>query len=232
MDESDSFILNRFFDWLCHIEDSIGNDRFHQNRSSLENIGIRQLLVRQLNEYADAALAVDISPILSAQEWRERAEHARSVFLSVLLPGRTWSLGDIWTLLQRELAELRPIMIQALNRRLTPPGPDAPTGAPAATPRAAPTEEATGMAADDSAYRPAKEFLREPFGTYKSINKALKDNSWIRHRRPRRQRLEIHAGDWVQFLSERAADPLDQPAAIVDAVLAANDEKSKICARK
>src|SRR5262249_60067344 len=53
--------------------------------------------------------------------------------------------------------------------------------------------------ADDSAFRPAKEMLKEPFGTYKAINRALEDNPWIRRKSPSSNRLLIHAGDWSKF---------------------------------
>jgi hypothetical protein len=82
---------------------------------------------------------------------------------------------------------------------------------------------------DDSAYRPAKEMLLEPkFGTYKAINKALKANPWIRTRKPRKNRLLIHSGDWSKFANTQSPDPLDAPAAVVDAVLKSRQEQETI----
>lgn len=50
---------------------------------------------------------------------------------------------------------------------------------------------------DDSAYRPAKEFLGTQFPTHKRVLKALKDNPGIRRKWPRKNRLLIHIGDWL-----------------------------------
>ncbi len=72
---------------------------------------------------------------------------------------------------------------------------------------------------DDSAFRPAKEFLGEQFDTYGKLTAALERNPSIRNRKPSKQRLEIHAGDWLKFLNERAAeqiDSLDLSAELVD----------------
>jgi hypothetical protein len=81
-------------------------------------------------------------------------------------------------------------------------------------------------AEDESAYRPAKEFIDpERFPTFKAIRKALDQNEDIRHRRPiSRQtgkpvsnRLEIHAGDWHAFLkqAQAAPEPGELPAQLV-----------------
>jgi hypothetical protein len=109
------------------------------------------------------------------------------------------------------------------------PEPPAPVPAPpsAAAPPAGPEPPA-----DDSAFRPASEFLsREGFPkSYGELNRALDENMWIKRRRPRskrtgqpiRNRLEVHAGDWHRFLAQRkqeAPDPLDLPADIVDAAV-------------
>jgi hypothetical protein len=94
-------------------------------------------------------------------------------------------------------------------------------------------EHLADPATDDSAFRPAKEMLKEPFGTYKAIQKVLCDNSWIRRRYPRRNRLEIHAGDWSRFLASRAPnDPLDNPAAVIDAIIETRDRQVSIRAQR
>lgn len=82
---------------------------------------------------------------------------------------------------------------------------------------------------DDSAFRPAKEMLTEPnYGTYKALQKALNANPWIRTRRPRANRLLIHAGDWSKFLNSQSPDPLDTDAEVIDAVLAAQQRQDTI----
>jgi hypothetical protein len=91
--------------------------------------------------------------------------------------------------------------------------------------------------ADDSAYRPAKEFIDpERFPTFKAIRCALDANPTIRTRRPfgkngkpLANRLDIHAGDWQQFKHNRqVVDPLDAPAEIVDAVMEEERRKAEI----
>jgi hypothetical protein len=85
------------------------------------------------------------------------------------------------------------------------------------------------------------EFLEKdgPFSVFKAINKALKDNPWIRCRRPltkdgreHPRRREIHAGDWTRFKAGQAPDPLDQPAETVDAVVEAAGRQEEIRRRK
>src|SRR5262249_35465515 len=53
-------------------------------------------------------------------------------------------------------------------------------------------------AADESAFRPAKEFLCTDFPTYKAIDRFLERHPEIRQYRPegRFNRRNIHAGDW------------------------------------
>jgi hypothetical protein len=91
--------------------------------------------------------------------------------------------------------------------------------------------QAPGTAADDSAFRPASEFLL-PDGfpsTMREIRRALKANPWIRCRRPVSKktgqpipnRLEIHAGEWFGYLAQRrrvGPDPHDLPAEKVEAM--------------
>lgn len=89
---------------------------------------------------------------------------------------------------------------------------------------------------DPTAYRPAKEFIGDAFPTAKAIRKELDANPTIRTRRPIGRngepipnRLEIHAGDWHDFINRpKQTDPLDNPAAIVDAVMEAEGRKEKI----
>jgi hypothetical protein len=82
---------------------------------------------------------------------------------------------------------------------------------------------------DNSAFRPAKELLSPEFPTYKAQHRALEKNPQIRWQRPTSKkgkpianRLEIHAGDWNEFLNQRAQanpNPLDLPAEVVDAAV-------------
>lgn len=59
-----------------------------------------------------------------------------------------------------------------------------------------------GSLPDDSAFRPAKDFLDATrFTTYKRLHAALKGNPWIRTRKPSKNRLLVHAGDWLAFIS-------------------------------
>jgi hypothetical protein len=99
---------------------------------------------------------------------------------------------------------------------------------------AEPGEAPPPAPADPEAYRPAKEFL-EPgrFDNYKAIRNALKLHPWIRSRKPSKQRLEIHAGDWQRMRNvSPAGDLMDQPAATVDAVMAVEQRKAAERARK
>jgi hypothetical protein len=79
-------------------------------------------------------------------------------------------------------------------------------------------------AEDDSAYRPAKEFLDAPrFPTIKRLRAALKRQPWIRTRKPSPQRLKIHAGDWHQYkamLDAAGFDALDVAGETADAFMA------------
>jgi hypothetical protein len=73
---------------------------------------------------------------------------------------------------------------------------------------------------DPTAFRPAKEFLDpERFPHYKAIRKFLETHPNIRRENPTPRRLVIHAGDWQGTLAreKKSPDPLDAPAALVDA---------------
>jgi hypothetical protein len=59
-----------------------------------------------------------------------------------------------------------------------------------------------GKEPDTAAMRPAKEFLDgKRFRTPKQLTKFLKDHPEIRTQHPRRNRLEIHSGDFMETLS-------------------------------
>jgi hypothetical protein len=88
---------------------------------------------------------------------------------------------------------------------------------------------------DESAYRPANEFLRGAFDTPKKVTAALKKHPWIRRRKPSPQRLEIHAGDWMRMEGQRDAagfDALDVPAKIVDEVVRESQGRQNETRRK
>jgi hypothetical protein len=78
--------------------------------------------------------------------------------------------------------------------------------------------------ADDSAYRPATEFLDSTrFKTYKRLHAALKGNPWIQRDKPSPRRLRIHAGDWLRYLAmlnDAGFDALDVSAETADAFMA------------
>jgi hypothetical protein len=98
---------------------------------------------------------------------------------------------------------------------------------------------------DDTAYRPAKEFIKaDDFPrTLRELKATLDECPWIKRRRPPSKktgkpnphRLEVHAGDWHKFLATRIAkpdDPTEQNAAAVDALLDAEKRKQEARARK
>jgi hypothetical protein len=68
-----------------------------------------------------------------------------------------------------------------------------------------PLEAGSGVpataATDDTAFRPASNFLDSRFPHYKSLWAVLAAHPWIRRQKPSPQRLRIHAGDWHQYLS-------------------------------
>ena len=76
---------------------------------------------------------------------------------------------------------------------------------------------------DDSAYRPASELRNSntPPMTHKQLL-AARRNPWIRRRKPSKQRLSIHAGDWsryVAMLNTAGFAALDLNAATADAFM-------------
>jgi hypothetical protein len=96
---------------------------------------------------------------------------------------------------------------------------------PAERPPKSEEEEAAAMreATDDSAFRPAKEFLDPTrFKTHKRLVAALKAHPWIRTKKPSQQRLLIHAGDWQAFrsgLDSAGFDALDVAAETAEAFM-------------
>jgi hypothetical protein len=86
------------------------------------------------------------------------------------------------------------------------------------------TQAAEPAADDDTAFRPAKEFLDATrFTTFKRLRAVLKRNPWVRTRKPSPQRLEIHAGDWhryIAMLDGAGFDALDVAGETADAFLA------------
>jgi predicted DNA-binding protein (UPF0278 family) len=55
---------------------------------------------------------------------------------------------------------------------------------------------------DESAYRPATEFLGvNRFKSYRQLLAALKSNPWIRTKKPSRFRLKVHAGDLIAYVA-------------------------------
>ena len=63
--------------------------------------------------------------------------------------------------------------------------------------------------ADETAYIPATNIVGESTGLgvkdLKDLRRVLKDHPWIKTRKPSKQRLEVHAGDWIRYLRERYA---------------------------
>jgi hypothetical protein len=82
-------------------------------------------------------------------------------------------------------------------------------------------EVTTQVGDDDSAYRPASEFVARDCRNYKEFQKILKDNGSIRKRNPSPQRLEVHAGDWMKYMAAKAKagfDSLDIRGEVVDEI--------------
>jgi hypothetical protein len=80
----------------------------------------------------------------------------------------------------------------------------------------------------EAAYRPAKEFLHPQLcRTHKQLARLLLKNPAIRTRRPRSNRLEVHAGDWQDFLRLRGAEVFDLPAALVLALIDDRRERAR-----
>lgn len=75
---------------------------------------------------------------------------------------------------------------------------------------------------DLSAYRPARELCLDWCKTYPAIGKLLRKNPSIRTRKPSKQRLLVHAGDWAKFVAEeerKASELLDSNSPAVTNLL-------------
>jgi hypothetical protein len=80
------------------------------------------------------------------------------------------------------------------------------------------------------AYRPARDFYGpgRPVADPWALRRLLKAHPQVRTRRPRRNRLEVHAGDWAHYVGLAAP-----PAAVDDATVTAYlDEIDKRRARE
>jgi hypothetical protein len=66
-----------------------------------------------------------------------------------------------------------------------------------------------GSTEDLTAYRPMSEFLSEADGDFPDIpalDRVLKKHNWIRQRKRGARRRDIHAGDWMKFLTQHKAE--------------------------
>lgn len=99
-------------------------------------------------------------------------------------------------------------------------------------------------AEDESAYRPAKEFIiAGQCESFKQLHKILAANPSIRHRRPNSRatgrpitnRLEVHAGDWMKYLNASRLvrrDPGDWQTPHADYVKDVEARKAEELSRK
>jgi len=93
-------------------------------------------------------------------------------------------------------------------------------------------------AGDESAYRPAEEFLTEAdgqFPDYNSITRFLRKHPEIRTKRPMGKngkpipnRKMLHAADMLKYGKAAASNPLDAPASLVDAAREVESRKAAI----
>jgi hypothetical protein len=81
---------------------------------------------------------------------------------------------------------------------------------------------------DSSAFRPASECLLGEIDDFGKLRRALRENNWIRTQKPSPQRLMVHAGDWLKYLSRKASEN----ALLDEAVEAVEARKAKISATK
>jgi hypothetical protein len=78
---------------------------------------------------------------------------------------------------------------------------------------------------DDENFLPASKLLDwERCPDFNAIRKELRRNPQIKTRRPRQNRLLVHAADWLRAQGKPAIDPLDLSASAVDAALTSVDE--------
>jgi hypothetical protein len=97
--------------------------------------------------------------------------------------------------------------------------------------------EAARGNADGAAYRPAKEFLGQTGAdTYKALQATLKAHPQIRTRKPSKNRLLIHAGDWLAATSAgdtAASNALDvSPETVTAFLVGARERHEEIRRRK
>jgi len=84
---------------------------------------------------------------------------------------------------------------------------------------------------DPNVFVAASKVYPERFDNYKAFRRFLEDHPEIRRRKPSKQRLEIHAGDWIEYWAEHdteefeAADKVEPspitPDDLVDDIVAA-----------
>ena len=81
---------------------------------------------------------------------------------------------------------------------------------------------------DDDAWVPISTVWRDKFETYKQCKAFLNSTNQIRTRKPNKQRLDVHAGDWVRFWrrqSDEAFEELDSPSEQVEALISSAEER-------
>ena len=66
------------------------------------------------------------------------------------------------------------------------------------------------------------------FVSYKKIRKFLSETQTIRTRRPRNNRLEVHAGDWIEYWAKQNAAAFDSLDLAPDAIASAIARKGKL----
>jgi hypothetical protein len=216
------------------------NQWFTEQRSAEAKDSLKRLMIA-LKEVMNAGRAAEWSQLLA---WEFLCDVEKRWIQPNVHPKFPWE--TIWEKIRRALrhwtpepnfagflAELKGNLDLVQGKREQFPRPETSLGRePQQEESPAPT------AGDPTAYLPASDFLdHERFQTFNAIRKALKENPSIRRRRPVGKsgkevpnRLEIHAGDWHQFLRKQSTHPLDLPAAVVDAVMEA--EKRKLELRK
>lgn len=62
---------------------------------------------------------------------------------------------------------------------------------------------------DSDAFVPIGKLWREHFGTYRKVQGFLKQHLEIRTRKPAKNRLEVHAADWIKHWTGQPSEPTD-----------------------
>ncbi len=70
-------------------------------------------------------------------------------------------------------------------------------------------EDASGDEVDDSAFVPISKLWPDHFDTYRKAKTFLDNHPQIRMRKPRGNRLQVHAGDWHTHLPQQT-EPTDE----------------------